>query len=83
MKFKPEKGSYGVPTLELTRRNLEVLLEKLDMEGSRRTIVDPDHKIAVTAVENKEHYARENRRPGAMLRAGGMDFGDPPVSEQN
>jgi len=81
MKFIPEAGSYGVPTLELTRRNLEVLLEKLDMENSRRTIIDPDHKIAVKAVENEEHYG--HRRPGMMILSTGADFGDPPQSDLN
>lgn len=53
------------PTLELTRRNLTVLLAKLDDPNSRRSIVDPDAVITVRAVEDDEHYAE--RRPGPML----------------
>lgn len=51
-------------TLELTRRNLEILLEKLDDPISRRTLLDPDGVIAVKAVENDEHYS--DREPGVM-----------------
>lgn len=52
------------PTLELSRRNLETLLAKLDDPRSSRTLIDPDNKIAVTAVENDEHYA--DRAPGEV-----------------
>lgn len=48
--------------LELTRRNLEVLLEKLDDPASVRTISNDG--FTVTAVENEEHYS--NRLPGPM-----------------
>lgn len=58
----------AMPTLELTRRNLEGLLEKLDDPNSKRTLIDPDHKIAVRAVENEEHY--KCRAPGVMLTNG-------------
>jgi hypothetical protein len=60
----------ALPTVELTRRNLEVLLAKLDMEGSARTIGDRDGNILVRAVENEEHYA--DREPGPMLVNGEM-----------
>jgi hypothetical protein len=64
-----QEGFEGhAPVLELTRRNLEILLAKLDDPTSRRMIGDPDGKIFVRAVENEEHYA--NRRPGAMLVRG-------------
>lgn len=53
---------FGV---ELTRRNLEVLLAKLDMPGSARTIVKDG--FSVRAVENDDHYAAEGREPGPML----------------
>lgn len=58
-----ERG--GVQTLELTRRNLEVLLAKLDDPLSQRTLLCPDQKIYVKAVENEEHYA--DRKPGEMF----------------
>lgn len=54
--------------LELTRRNLTVLLAKLDDPTSMRTIIDPDGAIAVVAVEDAEHYSK--REPGAMLVRG-------------
>ena len=57
-----ERGApYG---LELTRRNLEVLLAKLDDSNSARTIIAPNHYFWVRAVENDEHYGE--RGPGPM-----------------
>lgn len=52
------------PTLELTRRNLEVLLQKLDDPLSHCTIIDGDARIYVRAVENEVHYS--DREPGEM-----------------
>jgi hypothetical protein len=63
-----EKEIIGV---ELTRRNLEVLLAKLDMPDSARTIIDPTDTIFVRAVENEVHYA--NRAPGPMLVHGELE----------
>ena len=65
MKFV-QRGDLGLPTVELTRRNLRVLLAKLDGHppGSECTIVDPGNWVAVKAVEDEEHYM--NRVPGAM-----------------
>jgi hypothetical protein len=57
-------GTLSAPTLELTRRNLEVLLAKLDDPLSARTLLDPDGCIYVRAVENEVHYA--DRPPGEM-----------------
>ena len=49
------------PTLELSRRNLEALLAKLDDPASACTLVSPGRPdepfIVVRAVENDEHYA--------------------------
>lgn len=64
MKYIERKGNR-MAVLELTRRNLIVLLAKLDDPTSARTIIDPDEKIAVRAVEDEAHYA--NREPGVML----------------
>lgn len=50
--------------LELTRRNLETLLAKLDDPLSARTLLEGETGFAVTAVENDEHYA--NRAPGTV-----------------
>lgn len=61
MKYIDDKT---LPTLELSRRNLETLLAKLDDPLSARTLIDPDHRIAVMAVENDEHY--HDRRPGPV-----------------
>lgn len=57
-------GPYGVPMVELTRRNLMVLLEKLDDPNSQRTIIDGEHHISVRAVEDSEHY--KARSAGVM-----------------
>lgn len=59
-----------VPVIELTRRNLEVLLMKLDMPDSARTIGDPEGNIWVRAVEDMEHYS--DRLPGQMLGPDGL-----------
>ena len=52
------------PTLELTRRNLTVLLMKLDDPLSARTLRDGEGLIAVKAVEDDEHY--KTRPPGEV-----------------
>lgn len=57
-----------IPTLELSRRNLETLLEKLDDPNSKRTLMDPDQMIWVVAVENEEHY--KDRSPGVTYTNG-------------
>lgn len=51
-------------TLELTRRNLEILLAKLDDPLSGTTLLTPCGKMWVKAVENDEHYS--DREPGEM-----------------
>ncbi len=54
------------PVLELSRRNLTVLLEKLDDPLSARTLITPgkpgDPIMMVKAVEDAEHYL--DRPPG-------------------
>ena len=52
------------PVVELTRRNLVSLLAKLDDPLSYRTLIDGDHKIAVRAVEDEDHYT--DRAPGVV-----------------
>lgn len=64
MKFIPAADGQELHTLELTRRNLEVLLAKLDDPLSQRTLRDPDWHVMVRAVENVEHYS--DREPGEM-----------------
>lgn len=59
-----DESTYGVPVVELTRRNLTVLLEKLDNPASEATIMDGGHNVAVRAVEDAEHYS--DRPAGAM-----------------
>ncbi len=65
MKYIPNEtiGPIQLPVIELTRRNLEVLLAKLDNPESRKTLIDPEYEVAVRAVEDDEHYA--DRAPGA------------------
>lgn len=50
--------------IELTRRNLEILLAKLDDPASACTIAEGTTGFRVTAIENDAHYA--DRSPGAM-----------------
>lgn len=52
--------------VELTRRNLETLLEKLDDPLSTRTLLKSGSGkvLTVTAVENDDHYS--DRAPGAV-----------------
>ena len=72
MKYVEAANSQlGLPTIELTRRNLTILLEKLDDPKSHRTIYKegpeyPGGGFAVKAVEDDEHYAAEDREPGTM-----------------
>lgn len=63
MKYVP-RGFAGLPTVELTRRNLRALLAKLDESDSTHTLIDPKQQVAVTAVEDDEHYA--DRPPGKL-----------------
>jgi hypothetical protein len=58
----------GVVVLELSRRNLETLLEKLDDPFSAKTLISPERDVIVTAVENEEHYS--DREPGPMWTNG-------------
>ena len=64
-----EESEHGIPMIELTERNLYGLLEKLlDDPNSACTLIDRDHKIAVKAVRNEEHYTA--RPPGPMYTRG-------------
>lgn len=64
MKF--ETYGTGHFVLELTRRNLQALLDKLDDPISARTLTKTDEGgfIIVRAVEDDEHYS--DRAPGAV-----------------
>lgn len=50
--------------IELSRRNLETLLAKLDDPESMRILVAPDSTFYVKAVEDGEHYS--DRPAGAV-----------------
>lgn len=52
-----DNGDGFRPILELTRRNLDTLLQKLDDPLSAKTLICPEQKIYVRAVEDAEHYA--------------------------
>lgn len=54
-----------LPVLELTRRNLTILLAKLDDPLSARSIIDGENRIMVTAVEDDAHYS--DRPAGEMI----------------
>ena len=66
MKYIPNPGGEPFVTIELTRRNLLVLLAKLDGNppNSACTILDSRGRVAVRAVEDAEHYS--DREPGLM-----------------
>lgn len=55
---------YTDGRLELTRRNLETLLAKLDDPQSARTLIDGETGLLVVAVEDDEHYS--DRAPGMV-----------------
>lgn len=61
---------YGTIHVTLSRRNLQTLLLKLDVDRSERTIVrrcedgDELHYLSVKAEEDDEHYGE--REPGRM-----------------
>lgn len=57
------QSEWAMPTIELTRRNLQTLLAKLDDPKSFRTIARDG--IAVKAVEDDDHYS--DRAPGEMF----------------
>lgn len=71
MKYEPPEFDGDTPVVELSRRNLEALLEKLDDPLSLRTILGwandgTPRFVIVRAVENEQHYS--DREPGPMVR---------------
>lgn len=54
----------GLAVVELTRRNLLVLLAKLEDPTSIK-MIDDDQRIAVRAVPDEEHYT--TRAPGEVI----------------
>jgi hypothetical protein len=64
--YRPDDAwpQYGTARLEVTRRNLETLLGKLDDPVSERALIDSDNQIIVIAVENEAHYS--DRAPGEV-----------------
>lgn len=64
MKYIPFEEGLDLPVVELTERNLLVLLAKLRDPASACTIVDPHGMVAVRAVRDEEHYKK--RPPGVM-----------------
>lgn len=65
MKFTPAPTMGCLHELELTRRNLQTLLDKLDDPLSERMLLDPSRQIVVKAVEDDEHYS--DRKPGKVF----------------
>jgi hypothetical protein len=60
-------GGRLVIAVRLSRRNLEALLAKLDIEGSVRTLLKDTvqgHLLLAVAEEDESHY--EGREPGIM-----------------
>lgn len=74
MKYIPGRPADGLaPVVELTRRNINTLLDKLNDPFSARMLGSPagpgDPYVLVKAVEDAEHYA--DRAPGAVHMPGG------------
>lgn len=65
MKFIPAEDGQVLHRLELTRRNLEVLLAKLDDPLSKRQLVDPDWHVIVAATEDHIETDKGYFVPGA------------------
>lgn len=65
MKYISSEDSLDLPVLELTRRNLTTLLEKLDDPLSHKMLKDGEDNIIVRAVEDDEHYS--DRAPGLIF----------------
>lgn len=57
-----------VPVVELTRRNLQALLDKLDDPLSARTLIDGERQIMVRAVEDplEAPHRKGAPTPGAV-----------------
>lgn len=68
MRHVEPTAAMPVRVVELTRRNLTALLEKLDDPCSARTLISPDGLVAVKAVEDAEHYT--DRPPGPVYTNG-------------
>jgi hypothetical protein len=66
--MKIVESASGMIRVELSRRNLEVLLAKLDEPGSICSILSPCRTAIIVAVDNDEHYS--DRNPGVMLVGG-------------
>jgi len=70
--MKLARNGYGAILVELSRRNLETLLAKLDDKDSERTLTrwsdDLSEVVYVTAVSNEAHYS--DREPGPVLVKG-------------
>jgi hypothetical protein len=64
MKFIENSGGVR-HRLELSRRNLETLLAKLDDGLSERVLIAPGGLIEVSGVEDDEHYS--DRDPGTIF----------------
>lgn len=64
MKYIAQDPIMGMPVVELTRRNLNALLEMLDETPGQATVTKPSARITVRAVEDDAHYAE--RRPGLL-----------------
>jgi hypothetical protein len=74
MKYVPaEESPYALPTIELTRRNLEILLAKLDDHASARTIIKDGW--AITAVEDPVRKVT----PEEFIAIKAADAGLPPL----
>lgn len=64
MKYVPA-SDQNFARLELTRRNLQTLLDKLDDPESKKTLIAPTQDIIVVAVEDDDHYS--DRPPGPVF----------------
>ncbi len=66
MKYIPAGEEDPVAIVELTRRNLTVLLAKLDDSASRRAIIDGEQRVMVHAVEDASDPAIVTGQSGSF-----------------
>lgn len=68
--MKVIRDNGNIVGIELTERNLKVLLDKLELPGSACTIVDETAAVYIKAVPDDEHY--KDRAPGIMFTREGI-----------
>lgn len=82
MKFIPAEEGQVLHRLELTRRNLEILLAKLDDPLSKRQLVDPDWHVIVGATEEHDQSITVETTKGYFVPGAGQCVEVVPVENE-